>query len=113
MAASSQNDKRQSPPPSVNEVARHGNSLKVDKAAVVLRGLKQLAAEKKLPEAWLREEVGVHDLNGGVGIPYYGDEGGEPLFVRERDTQKCVRQQKRFLQPKGVSLIPYGTWRLD
>jgi hypothetical protein len=68
----------------------------------------KLAARKKLPEEFLREQ-GVEDLQGGgVAIPYYSEDGGEVLFARERD----VPGGPRFRQPAGVKLHPYGLWKL-
>jgi hypothetical protein len=50
--------------------------------------------------------LGVRDLpGGGVGIPYYDDAGNE-LFVREREASR--RPGKRFWQPAGLRLRPYG-----
>src|SRR3954451_21243841 len=69
----------------------------------------RLAAHFALPEAFLRE-LGLEDLpTGVVGIPYYGP-GGEDLFVRQR---LALEGKRRFHQPEGVPLQPYGLWRLD
>ncbi len=68
----------------------------------------ELAEAKQLPEAFLREQ-GLGDLpGGGIGITYYG-EAGEELFVRRRGVPGAG---KRFDQPKGTPLRPYGLHRL-
>jgi putative DNA primase/helicase len=70
--------------------------------------LADLARAKRLPVPFL-EQLGVRDLpGGGVGIPYYGP-AGEDLFVRQRD---APGRSKRFHQPAGVPLVPYGQHRL-
>ena len=72
-----------------------------------------LAAAKKLPEAWLREECALHDLDhlehGGVGIPYL-DATGQPLVTKRR-THVVAKEGSRW--PAGVPLAAYGLWRLD
>jgi hypothetical protein len=72
--------------------------------------LEALATAKRLPSQFLRD-LGVMDLpTGGVGIPYYGVTG-EEVFVRERGSPRCGN--RRFHQPIGVPLAPYGQWCLD
>jgi AAA domain len=69
----------------------------------------ELAERKRLPLEFLRDDLGWHDLEGGgVGIPYYSEDGTE-LFVRERDRPAGPR----FRQPKGRDLEVFGLWRLD
>jgi len=71
--------------------------------------VKQLARRKKLPADFLREN-GFFDLSGGgVGVRYR-DEDGEELFCRKRDVPGDPR---RFAQPAGVRLCPFGLWRRD
>lgn len=68
-----------------------------------------LAAAKSLSVDWLREQ-GVADLpGGGVSICYYERDGME-MFRRARDVPGSGR---RFSQPKGTGLRPYGLWKLD
>jgi hypothetical protein len=66
-----------------------------------------LAQAKRLPEGFLRE-LGVRDTASGVAIPYR-DESGNVLFER---TRLSLDVGRRFLQPSGVSLVPYGLDRL-
>lgn len=69
-----------------------------------------LARFKQLPVEFL-SELGLNNLpKGGIAIPYYDPTGGEILFVRER---RALEGPGRFYQPKGVSLQPYGQWRLE
>jgi hypothetical protein len=69
--------------------------------------VEQLSQNKKLPAEFLRE-VGFFDLpGGGVGVRYR-DEDGEELFVRKRGVPGDPR---RFIQPPGVALRPFGLWR--
>src|SRR5205823_2505262 len=66
-----------------------------------------LAGTKRLPVEFLKD-LGVQDLpHGGVAFPYH-DPAGNELFVRQRGTRG-----KRFWQPPGVKLQPYGQWRLE
>jgi hypothetical protein len=67
-----------------------------------------LAAARRLPEAFLRS-LGLDDNGAGVVIPYH-DDAGNPLFDRLR-TALAAKDGTR--QPAGVSLCPYGLWRLD
>ncbi|MGH7227320.1 MAG: DUF3987 domain-containing protein, partial [Gemmataceae bacterium] len=70
----------------------------------------ELSKQKNLPTAFLREQLDLRELNGGaIGIPYFG-ESGEELFVRQRNPPG---RERRFLQPKGTKLLPYGLNRLD
>lgn len=72
--------------------------------------VQNLAQLKHLPVEFLRG-LGLSDLpKGCAGIPYYDPSGGEPLFTRER---RALQGSRRFYQPKGVSLQPYGLWRLE
>lgn len=73
----------------------------------------RLAFDKRLPDAWLRNAVGLRDL-GSVGdrhvaIPYR-DRDGTPMFDRLR---LATRAKDGTRQPKGTRLKPYGLWRLD
>ncbi len=73
----------------------------------------EIAAAKKLPVDFLKEErVGLRDTPGGVAIPY-ADTNGARQFVRVRDhidLKKCTQTK---LQPKGVPTAVYGAWRLN
>jgi hypothetical protein len=73
--------------------------------------LTQLAHAKGLPEEFLREELKLHDLDGGraIGIPYYG-ETGEEIAVKRRTALKAKDESG---WPKGKPLAAYGLWRLD
>src|SRR5438876_12119649 len=73
--------------------------------------LTQLARAKHLPEKFLREELGLHDLNGGraVGIPYFG-ETGEDVALKRRTALKA---KDGSFWPEGLKLAAYGFWRLD
>src|SRR5579883_1322136 len=72
--------------------------------------LVDLAAAKKLPLDWLRSHCDLRELdNGAIGIPYL-DETGAELFVRRRNPPG---KNPRFVQPKGIKLIPYGLNRLE
>lgn len=67
-----------------------------------------LAQAKKVPERWLREELGVHDLEaGGVGIPYR-DVSGEVLAVKRR----LGLTPDSYRWPAGLPLEAYGLDRL-
>src|SRR5207237_257756 len=67
-----------------------------------------LAADKKLPAEFLCN-LGLEDVQGGVGIPYYG-ETGEPIAVKKR-THLVAKRGSRW--PGGVQISAYGQWRLD
>jgi hypothetical protein len=69
-----------------------------------------LAGQKQLPLDLLTG-LGLKDLpGGGVGIPFFGP-SGEHLFTREREVPS---RDKRFWQPPGVPLRPYGlNWLAD
>jgi hypothetical protein len=73
--------------------------------------LSRLAQAKRLPANFLRDELGLHDLNRGkaVGIPYYGTTG-EDLGITIRSAVKAGDGTRR---PKGKPLAAYGLWRLD
>ena len=66
-----------------------------------------LAKAKCLPEGFLRD-LGLRDTASGIAIPYR-DESGNMLFER---TRLSLDGGRRFLQPSGVSLAPYGLDRL-
>src|SRR5262249_45837994 len=75
-----------------------------------------LAKAKKLDADYLIR-LHLEDIpGGGVSIPYYADApGDEVLFRRERDNPRRKNSEgepKRFHQPAGVKLQPYGLWRL-
>jgi RecA-family ATPase len=106
MAYSSRSDNSRPPAPSPNGRPRDRTAGKSGKQSY--RTVAELAAAKELPEDFLRAE-GLADLDGGgIGIPYF-DETGAELFVRRRDVPHA---RQRFLQPTGVSLVPYGLHRL-
>jgi hypothetical protein len=68
-----------------------------------------LAKAKGLDPAWLARELGLTDLpGGGISIPYFDIDGTES-FRRERDNPA---RDRRFHQPAGVKLRPYGLWQL-
>jgi hypothetical protein len=67
-----------------------------------------LAQAKRLPEPFLRD-LGLRDTPAGVAIPYR-DELGNLRFER---TRLSLDGDRRFLQPAGVSLAPYGLDRLE
>jgi len=70
---------------------------------------------KRLPEQFLLD-LGVHDLpGGGVGIPYWSEDGGTKLYTKERDNpRRCDGDgaRLRFWVPGGTEQVPYGRWRL-
>jgi hypothetical protein len=67
-----------------------------------------LAQAKHLPESFVRD-LGLRDVPEGVAIPYH-DQLGNLLFER---TRLSLDVGKRFLQPDGVPLAPYGLNRLE
>lgn len=70
--------------------------------------LATLAARKHLPLDFL-VGLGLHDLDGGrIGIPYR-DAAGRVLWERIRHPEGS---EKRFHQPDGIALVPYGRERL-
>jgi hypothetical protein len=73
-----------------------------------LQTIETLAKTKNLPVDFLRK-LGLEDLpGGGIAIPYF-DGTGEEMLRRQRD----VPGGKRFCQPSGVKLQPYGLQRLE
>jgi hypothetical protein len=67
-----------------------------------------LAEDKGLPVEFLRG-LGLHDLPGGVGIPYYGPTG-EDIAVKQRTAATATDGS---YWPEGVPLAAYGQWRND
>jgi putative DNA primase/helicase len=67
----------------------------------------RLAEAKRLPAVFL-QELGLRDAQEGVAIPYRNNLG-KVLFER---TRLSLDGERRFLQPTGVSLVPYGLERL-
>src|SRR5262249_40596908 len=73
--------------------------------------LAQLAQAKALPAAWLKKELGLHDLpGGGVGIPYFDASGAQEIAVKKRT--RIVAKEGSYW-PKDLGLAAYGQWRLD
>ncbi len=68
--------------------------------------LTQLAEAKRLPVTFLRDELGLYDLDNGraIGIPYYG-ETGEDIAVKRRTALKATDGS---YWPKGKPLAAYG-----
>jgi hypothetical protein len=86
-----------------------GNGSSAKAARDVFRTVAELARGRRLPLDFLADKMGLADLpGGGISVPYF-DEAGNDLFIRERDNPK---RRDRFYQPAGVSLVPYGLWRL-
>lgn len=70
--------------------------------------VERLAERKKLPAGWLTGTLGVRGVGDTVRIPYF-DFDGEPLYERTRNPDGA---KKRFHQPAGTKLKPYGRERL-
>jgi hypothetical protein len=70
--------------------------------------LAQLSAAKCLSTEFLAG-LGLHDTERGVAMPYH-DTAGRAMFER---TRLALAGKKRFLQPAGISLAPYGLERLE
>jgi hypothetical protein len=97
-------DKRSGAPCPENDRPRPGKARTREPATVA-----ELAEAKALSEEFLREQ-GLRDLpGGGIAIPYY-DADGKELFQRRRGAPS--KDGRRFDQPRGVKLVPYGLWRL-
>jgi hypothetical protein len=74
------------------------------------RSVDEIAKAKRLDPQWLRE-LGIEDIRGGgISIPYFPEEGEEPLFKKKRGIPRAPRF---FYEPKGSKLRLYGLWRLD
>lgn len=75
-----------------------------------MNALEELISMKKLDRDFAVNQLSLRDLGKGViGVPYFG-QTGEELFERKRNPQG---KKPRFQQPKGVSLEPYGLWKLE
>lgn len=69
--------------------------------------LGEIAQLKNLPIEFLHR-LGVHDDQGRIGIDYLG-QSGSPLFTRHRPG----REGRKFDQPFGVKLAPYGLQKIE
>lgn len=70
--------------------------------------LNALAEKKRLPVSLFESLEWKNAGHGGITMPYFGVDG-QQLFVRTRNPEGAER---RFNQPKGVKLEPYGLWKL-
>jgi hypothetical protein len=73
--------------------------------------LAKLAAAKRLPEEFLRKELGLHDLDGGraAGIPYHTLDGAD-IAVKRRT---ALQAKDGSYWATGIPPAAYGLWRLD
>lgn len=70
--------------------------------------MERLAAHKRLPVDWLRQEIGLRDLPKGIGVPYWSMDGDE-IAVKRR----LGLASNSYRWPLGRPIEAYGLWRLD
>src|SRR5262245_10924934 len=67
-----------------------------------------LARTRKIPAAFLEAECRLQDSPQGVQIPYFDQDGSEPVLKLR--THQEARKGSRW--PQDTRLLPYGLWRL-